>query len=197
MKTSDFERLVPRAWIIGRADGTFESLRQFEPGAVEAEIMLVRGPEPDDEEQLVLGYDEGDSELSVFVQPPDRDWPVIDAIAWEAQRPGIWWTLGGTAYIGEWELRRAWWDEEPARMVSTPAAFLAAHGDAFLLLRWDVDVDAILGDAPGVICDTPALAAKLRRTLIEQAAPRRRMLEVAIRAYPITIQRPVRRRAAA
>lgn len=168
MTAVDFERLYPRAWIIGRADGSFQPVADFEPGALDATIMLVR----------------------------DGNGDVADAVAWEDSRPGRWWTYSGTLdYIGEGELRRAWWGNRPARMVSTPAAYLDAIGSAFCILRWSADVDAILGPVCGVVCDTEALKAKLRRTLLEQAADRRRLLESAINAFPIAVASEQRRAA--
>lgn len=156
----DLAKLFPSSWVIGRSDGRFEPLSEFEPGAVKAKIMLVR----------------------------DYDGEAVDAIAWASDRPTVWWTYRGTLdYIGEHELRRAWWDQSPARMVATPAGFVAAAGAAFCILRWDADIDEILGPVPGVDCDGAALAQKLRRTLIEQAAERRRILEAAIAKFPITV----------
>jgi hypothetical protein len=157
--------LYPSAWIIGHSDGRFEPLPAFEPGAVRAEIMLVR---------------------ALVDDPPEEVGVVIDAIAWEADKPGAWWTINGASYLGEWELRRAWWDKAPARMVSTPEAH-ARDSASFVILDWSADVDDILGPVPGVLCDTPELVSKLRRTMFLQAAPRRRTLESAIRRFPISV----------
>jgi hypothetical protein len=166
MTAVDIASLYPSAWIIGHSDGRFVPLPEFTPGAVRAEIMLVRALVDDPMEDV------GD---------------VIDAVAWEVDRPDDWWTINGTSYLGEWELRRAWWDEAPARMVSTPEAF-ARDSASFVVLDWSADVDDILGPVPGVVCDSPALVSKLRRTMFLQAAPRRRLLESAIRKFPISMK---------
>jgi hypothetical protein len=161
----DTASLYPQAWIIGRDDGRFVTASEFEPGSILAEIMLIRALVDDPLEQL------GD---------------VVDAVGWSADDPGNWWTINGTTYLGEWELRRSWWDQTPARMKSTPAAH-ARDSASFVILDWSADVDDILGPVPGVICDTPELVSRLRRTMFLQAAPRRRILESAIRKFPISV----------
>ena len=173
LQADAIEALCPAAWIVGRSDGLFVPVNEHESGAVLAHIMLVREP--------------------VF-DPMEEAGEVVDAIGWEEDRPGAWWTLNGTAYIGEHELRRSWWEQTPARMVSTPAAYLDCHGAAFCIIDWEADVDAILGPTAAVTVDNINLASRLRRTMFDQAAPRRRYLESAIQAYPITVER---RRAAA
>jgi hypothetical protein len=166
--------LYPSAWIIGHSDGRFVTASEFEPGAVRAEIMLIRA----------------------LVEDPLEDMgAVIDAVAWETEKPGDWWTINGTSYLGEWELRRGWWDQSPARLVSTPEAH-ARDSASFVILDWSADVDDILGPVPGVVCDTPELVSRLRRTMFLQAAPRRRLLESAIRRFPISVASAARARAA-
>ena len=81
-------------------------------------------------------------------------------------------------------------------MVATPLAH-AIDSASFVVLNWCADIDDILGPAPGVVCATAELASKLRRTLFLQAAPRRRILESAIRSYPVSVAPPLRQGRAA
>src|SRR5215468_5565981 len=81
-------------------DGRFELLAEHEPGAIEADFMYVREMVDDPIEEI------GD---------------IYDAIAWQSERPGVWWTEHGlVAVVGEHELVAAWWGNRPARMVATP-----------------------------------------------------------------------------
>lgn len=144
---ADFPKRLPlTAWIVGRRDGRFDLLGEYEPGAVRADLVHVL-----EGEYLEL----------------------VDAVAWECHRPGRWWTLRGVATVlGEHELAAAWWEQRPARMVATPADWLAQPLTSFVIVDWSTDINAAIGAAPGVVCDTPALACRLRRTLIEQAMPK-------------------------
>lgn len=136
----------PPRWIIGHRDRMFEPLYEFEPGAIEATIILVREGEEAE---------------------------VVDAIAWPKDTRSPWWMLRGIATVlGEHELSRAWWDGNAAQMVATPADFVACHGAAFCILDWSADLNSIIGRAPAVECATAGLAAKLRAALIEQALPK-------------------------
>jgi hypothetical protein len=132
-------------------DGRFERLSEFEPGAVEADFMHVREQVDDPIEQI------GD---------------VFDVIAWQAQRPGVWWTQRGlVTVIGEHELQAAWWGSRAARMVATPADHARDPG-TFCVVDWTADINAIIGRNSMIECSTPALYKKLRETLIAQAMPR-------------------------
>src|SRR5215813_6449273 len=125
LQADAIEALCPAAWIVGRSDGLFVPVNEHESGAVLAHIMLVREP--------------------VF-DPMEEAGEVVDAIGWEEDRPGAWWTLNGTAYIG-------------------------GHGAAFCIIDWEADVDAILGPTAAVTVDNINLASRLRRTMFDQAAP--------------------------
>jgi hypothetical protein len=153
-------------WAIVSSDGKFRRILEFLPGAIDARVMLVR--------------DDLD---------PDGSFDIIDAVAWDADDPSAWWTWTGKLdYLGEYELRRARWENRPARMVSRPVDF---RGDTFCLIRWDAEIDSILAGVPGVACDTPELTAKLRQSWVEQATATRRRVEAAARRFPIVVgQRP-------
>jgi hypothetical protein len=98
---------------------------------------------------------------------------LIDVVAWPLNGVSPWWTLRGVAtLLGEHELRAAWWESRPARLVETPQAYLDQAGECACVLDWSCDINTALGEAPGVECSTPALAIRLRRVLIEQAMPR-------------------------
>jgi hypothetical protein len=133
-------------------DGTFQRLEEFEPGGLVAEFLHVRETVFDWTEEV------GD---------------IYDIVAWDARRPGIWWTAYGVAVVlGEWELGDAAWDDRPARMTSTPDAWVCSHGSSFCVVDWSADLQAIIGRASKIKCATPALHTKLRETLIAQAMPR-------------------------
>jgi hypothetical protein len=154
-----------RGWAVVSSDGTFRRVREFVPGAIDAQIMLVRSD--------------------------DDDRCVVDAVAWAIDDPDSWWTWSGKVlYLGEDELRRARWDDDRAYLVSRPVDFLNAHGRAVCLIRWDADIDSILAGVRGVTCDTSALAARLRRIWVEQATEHWRRAEAAARRFPITVGRP-------
>jgi hypothetical protein len=145
MTGADLERLPLRGWIIGRADGLFEHLPEFEPGAIEADMAMVR----------------------------DDDLESYDAVAWERGSRSPWWLVAGVATVlGEHELSAAWWDGRPARMLETPTDYVAAHGAGFVVLDWTADLNSVLGGATAVECATLALYERLRTTLIQQALPR-------------------------
>jgi hypothetical protein len=133
-----------RGWIIPSSRGTFELLEEFEPGAVQAEFLHVA---------------DGNE--------------IVDTIAWEKERPGVWWARRDLLdHVGAHELDAAWWDERPARLLPTPADYVAAHGHGFVILDWSADINAIIGKVAAVECATAALYRKLKETLIEQAMPR-------------------------
>src|SRR5215813_2994206 len=164
--TDDLEKLPTRGWIVGRSDGTFDGpFTDFEPGAVWAHLLHCRTP--------------------VF-DPLDDIGDVYDVIAWEEGKPSPWWTLrGDVEVIGEHELRSAWWDDRPARMLATPSDYVAAVGAGFCIIDWAADINSIIGRVSAVDCSTPALAERLTNTLIAQAMPR----------LTITTARPLRRAA--
>lgn len=135
--------MSPSGWIMPSKLGTFEPLAELEPGAVQADFLHVR-----------------------------NDGEIIDIIAWERERPGIWWARRDLlTHVGDFELDDAWWSERPARLLETPAAYVAAHGRGFVILDWASDVNAIVGRVAQIECATPALYRKLWETLIEQAMP--------------------------
>jgi hypothetical protein len=148
----DLETLPLLAYIRGTADGLFDILPHHEPDCAYAEIVVVR----------------------------DLDLEPYDAVAWEVGKPGKWWTLrGAAAVLGEGELSMAWWEARPARLLATPADFIAAHGAGFVLLDWAAPINDIIGACPAVQCADHALANRLKRTLWQQAMP----------SLPITIVR--------
>jgi hypothetical protein len=98
---------------------------------------------------------------------------LIDVIAWPFDRSDIWWALYGIAtHLGEDELRSAGWMQRSARMVGTPQTYLDRAGECFCVLDWEADLNAMIGDAPSVVCDSSNLAAQLGQTLRKQAMPR-------------------------
>jgi hypothetical protein len=102
--------------------GTFQRLSEFEPGAIAAEFILVRE--------------------TVF-DAMDETGEVYDTVAFDPSRPTRWWTEHGlVTCLGECELNTAWWNERPARMVATPADWLACHGAAFCIVDWSTDLNA-------------------------------------------------------
>ncbi len=140
------------AWIMPSSAGTFQRLPEYEPGAVDADWLYVREWVPDP-----------------FEEVPE----IIDCVAWKKGTRSPWWMWHGiAAHVGEHELRTAYWQDRPARLLETPQDFLACHGAGFCILDWTADVDAIIGAAPAVSCSTDDLAAKLQRVLTEQAKPR-------------------------
>jgi len=142
-------------YVIGNADGRFELLSEFEPGAVDAEIMIVR--------------DEG---LEAF-----------DAVAWEHDKPSRWWTLRDVVTgVGEHEISKAFWEERPARMIETPADYLACRCEACCIIDWSADINAIIGLAPAIECATSRLERRLRQALVRQALPKIRITTSEVRA---------------
>jgi len=132
-------------------DGRFQLLSEFEPGAVDAELILVR---------------------EIVLDPMEQLGEVYDTVAFDPSRPTRWWTESGLATcLGEYELDTAWWDDRPARMVATPADWLACHGAAFVILDWSCDLSALLGRAPTIECADDWLAGKLNREMAAQARP--------------------------
>jgi hypothetical protein len=143
---TDLERLaISGCRIIGACDGTFRIADHGEAGATDAELLLVR---------------DGD------------DLEIVDAIAWPRDRRSPWWTMHGlVALLGDQELRAAWWDQRPVRLLETPRDWLHAHGDGACIVDWEADLREMFGDATAVTCATAALAARVRQTLQAQAAP--------------------------
>jgi len=140
--------------IVPNSRGTFEPVAEFEPGAVLADFLHVI---------------DGDE--------------LIDSVAWEAGRARTWWLRHDIiTHVGDHELDDAWWHERPARLLETPAAYVAAHSRGFVILDWSSDVNAIVGRVAAVECATPALYERLRRTLIEQAMPRGLTITTAAKA---------------
>jgi hypothetical protein len=134
------------------SDGTFQRLSEPEPGAITAELLHVR---------------------EMVFDPIEEVGDIYDCVAWNPQKPGVWWTERGlVTCVGEYELTASYWREQPARMLATPADYVAAHGAGFVILDWSADVNAIIGRVAAVECATSALYRKLRETLIEQAKPR-------------------------
>ncbi|MGE0117656.1 MAG: hypothetical protein AB7S71_01450 [Dongiaceae bacterium] len=132
-----------------RADGVFDRLPEFEPGALDADFLYVR----------------------------DRDTlEIVDCIAWQRGVASPWWIERGLmTVIGEWELQRSWWDGDAAYMVATPRRFVELHGLGFCIVDWSADVNTIIGRAAEVVCETEQLREHLRQTLIRQAMPRIRI----------------------
>jgi len=134
------------------SDGTFQRLAELEPGAITADFILVR---------------------EMVCDPMEEVGEVYDTIAYDPGRPTRWWTERRLAVaLGEWELCNAWWDGRPARMVATPADWLACHGAGFCIVDWSVDLNALLGRAPAIECADDWLAGKLNRELTAQARPK-------------------------
>lgn len=146
-------------WILPSRSGTFELLADFEPGALRAEFLHV----------------------------PGDDGEIVDAIAWERERPGIWWTRHDLlTHVGWHELEAAWWEERPARLLETPNDYVARLGAGFVILDWTADLDAIIGRVARIECATQALKARLKQKLVERA----------MRGLSITTCAPGLRRAA-
>jgi hypothetical protein len=132
-----------RGLILPRADGTFDPLGEIEPNAIEVDFLHVT--------------DDGE---------------LIDSIAWHRDRPDIWWTHRDLVpVVGSYEISSSWWDHRPAYFVETPADFIACNGQAACIIDWTADVNAIIGEAESVGCQTTALAERMRRTLLAQARP--------------------------
>jgi hypothetical protein len=143
---TDLERMaISGCRIIGTRDGTFRIAEHGEAGAIDAELLLVR---------------DGD------------DLDIIDAIAWPRDKRSPWWVMRGlVAILGDHELRAAWWDQRPVRLLETPRDWLHAHGDGACIVDWEADLRAMFGDVTAVACATGALAARVCQTLQAQAAP--------------------------
>jgi hypothetical protein len=140
------------SWILPFSDGTFQRLREYQPGAIDVNWLYVRNWVPDPFEDVA---------------------PIIDCVAWPKGSREPWWLWRNiAACVGEHELQSAWWENRPARLVETPADYLACHCAAFCILDWNADINAMLGAAPGVCCSTLRLAQKLSRTLQQQAMPK-------------------------
>jgi len=133
--------LAPLAWIEPSSDGTF----QFSS--------------------------DGRGLLAKLYQVFEND-EIIDVIAWPVDATSPWWTLRGLAtHLGQHEMRAAWWERRHALMVATPQHYVDHVGEAFVIIDWSADLNAILGDVPGIVCDSAALADRLRRILVSQAMP--------------------------
>jgi hypothetical protein len=105
---------------------------------------------------------------------------VIDIVAWQFGDPSIWWLRRGIAtFIGEHELILARRDKRAVRLVGTPKEYLKQWGHALCILNWRGDVRARLAQAPhGIICDTEALADRVRR-IVDQRPSERLLVTVA------------------
>jgi len=143
---TNLERLaISGCRILGAGDGTFRIAGHGEAGAIDAELLLVR---------------DGD------------DLEIVDAITWPRDRRSPWWTMHGlVALLGDHELRAAWWDQRPVRLLETPRDWLHVHGNGACIVDWEADLRAMFGDVAAVACATDALAARVRQTLQAQAAP--------------------------
>jgi hypothetical protein len=142
--------------LIRPAGTRFERLSEYEPGAFNAEFILVRE--------------------TVF-DPMEEVGEVYDVVAFDPSRPTRWWTEHGlVTCLGEYELNTAWWEDRPARMVATPYDWLRCHGAAFCVVDWSCDLNALIGRAPAIECADSWLASKLNRELTAQDRPKLKII---------------------
>ena len=131
-------------WALPHSSGRFEPLKAFEPGALWMDYLTVREP----------------------ITGPLIEWSgdIIDVVGWEASNSGAWWSLNRVAdMLGEQELQRAWWDGRHARLCDSPLDWLQAGCEPVCILDWWQDWSAMAFAATGIICQSGALAERVRQ----------------------------------
>jgi hypothetical protein len=131
-------------WVRPYPGGTFEPLPEHEPGAVEVRLLRVHS----------------------------RDRELIDIIAWAPEKPSTWWTLNDlVTHIGTDALSYAAWTGKPAYFVETPQRFIECGKRVACVIDWTADINSVIGMCESVVCETPALARRMRETIIKQCRP--------------------------
>jgi len=105
-----------------------------------------------------------------LVVPVIEHGETIDIIAFRSSQPARWWwRIGCGSILGADVMERSVWPGDKLLVVGTPLAWIAAGGDACCILDWglpDYEV-APLRDQHELVCDSPILAARLRKRLAE------------------------------
>lgn len=94
---------------------------------------------------------------------------MIDIVAFRSSQPARWWWRVGCGSLLGADLLNDGWHEDAVRVVSTPLDWLAVGGDAVCVLDWqcpDYELSP-MRDRDELACDTPILAARLRRRLAQ------------------------------
>lgn len=97
----------------------------------------------------------------------------IDVIAFRTAAPARWWwRIGCASMLGADLLDRTFLPGDRLHVVSTPIGWIAAAGEAVCVLDWDCPDYELspLRDRDELVCDSPMLAARLRKRLTQ---PRR------------------------
>lgn len=114
-----------------------------------------------------------DDGFPAMVVPVIERGELLDVIAFRTVEPARWWWhLGVAEMLGYDELNCSVWPGDRLRVVSTPLDWIAAAGEAVCVLDWSLSDHEIspMRDRAGLDCDSPMLAARLRKRL---AQPRR------------------------
>lgn len=97
------------------------------------------------------------------------DWEQIDdLVAFRLEAPGRWHPVRRDAHLlGEDAVEAARFDARPLRLSSSPLAWLAAGGTGACVVDWSLNPAAAFSGIPRLICDDPALEARLRQRVRE------------------------------
>jgi hypothetical protein len=102
----------------------------------------------------------------------DDDNSLIDVVAWEKSRPGVWWLMRrATTHLGRHAGDLACITRQEVWLTTTPDRYLCHYsGHAMCILDWSADLRPIFLGIRGIRCDSPALKQHLDATLAAQAA---------------------------
>lgn len=92
----------------------------------------------------------------------------MDIIAFRTDAPARWWwRIGCASMLGADLLACTYLPGDRLDVVSTPIGWIAAAGEAVCILDWDCPEYELspLRDRDELVCDSPMLAARLRRRL--------------------------------
>lgn len=103
---------------------------------------------------------------AIILAIEDDDGEPFDALAFYGKQPNRWWLRCGQAIaLGLDAIEQSHLTDQPVRIVENPAAWITARGEAVCILDWSADIYALLSMSPRIVCDTPALAGKVRRAI--------------------------------
>lgn len=104
---------------------------------------------------------------AALVVPVIERGELLDIVAFRSSNPARWWwRIGCGSMLGD-DLLNDVWPIGPLRVVSTPLQWVCEGGEAVCVLDWgcpDYELSP-MRDREGLACDTPMLAARLRKRL--------------------------------
>jgi hypothetical protein len=107
--------------------------------------------------------------LPALIVPAIEDGSLIDLVAVSLATGAVRTRYGEVDYIGHNALFERSCDGEPVPVFADAPSWLRAGGDGIFIVDW-THIRSHLGALPGLVCQTPALARRIR-AVFEQALP--------------------------